>query len=206
MGMSKKTKGVRETAPVTTKEARQKPDAALYDRRKGSAMKTAAVVRKELLALLQGGNAHMEFDEAIDRFPLEHINRKAEQIPYSPWHFLEHMRITQWDILEFIRNPKHISPDYPEGYRPRASRRADEARWKSTIRGFREDLIALEEIVRDETIDLFGPIPHARGYTVFREILLAADHNAYHIGEFALLRQVMDLWPADNRYLTGKAA
>jgi hypothetical protein len=169
-------------------------------------MKPDTVIRQELLALLSGGNAHMEFNEAIDRFPMKDINKKAPGVPYSPWHFLEHMRIAQWDILEFIRSPKHISPDYPEGYRPRADEHADAAQWKKTVKGIREDLKALEDIVRDEKTDLFGPIPHAKGYTVFREVLLAADHNAYHIGEFAMLRQVMDLWPADNKYLTGTAA
>ncbi len=76
-------------------------------------MNADKVVRKELLALLEGGNAHMEFIEAIDSFPMEYINRKASRVPYTPWHFLEHMRIAQWDILEFIRNPNHVSPDYP---------------------------------------------------------------------------------------------
>lgn len=166
-------------------------------------MKADTVLRKELLALLRGGNAHMTFDEVINEFPMENINRKAPHVPYSAWHFLEHMRITQWDILEFIRDPKHISPDYPEGYRPRPNQRADEAQWEKTVRSFRADLKALEDIVKDKKTDLFGPIPHAKDYTIFREILLASDHNAYHMGELAILRQVMDLWPAENKYLTG---
>jgi hypothetical protein len=169
-------------------------------------MKPDQLVRKELLAFLRGGNAHMEFDEAVDRFPLAEINRKVPHIPYAAWHFLEHMRIAQWDILEFIRNPKHISPDYPGGYRPRPEKRADEAQWKRTVQGFREDRKALEAIVADTAVDLFAPLAHAPGYTVFREILLAADHNAYHIGEFALLRQALGAWPVDNQYLTGNAA
>ncbi len=169
-------------------------------------MKADAVIRKELLALLSGGNAHMEFDEALDRFPIREINTKAPNVPYTPWHFLEHVRIAQWDILEFIRNPDHVSPDYPEGYRPSPDKEADAAQWKKTIKGFRADLKALENIVKDEKTDFFAPIPHAKDYTIFREILLAADHNAYHIGEFAMLRQVLDIWPADNKYLTGTAA
>lgn len=166
-------------------------------------MKADAVIRKELLALLQGANAHMTFDEVIDGFPMKAINRKAPNVPYSAWHFLEHMRIAQWDILEFIRNPDHISPDYPEGYRPRPELLADAAKWERTAAGFRADLKSLENMVKDASTDLFGPIPHAKGYTIFREILLVADHNAYHIGELAILRQVMELWPEGNRYLTG---
>lgn len=169
-------------------------------------MKPDQLIRKELLALLRGGHAHMEFDEAVDRFPMDHINRKAPHIPYSAWHFLEHMRIAQWDILEFIRNPKHVSPDYPEGYRPRQDKHADEAQWTRTVQAFRNDLKDLEAIVEDRSQDLFAPLPHAKSYTIFREILTAADHNAYHIGEFALLRQALQAWPADNQYLTGAAA
>ncbi len=169
-------------------------------------MKNDQVIRKELLALLRGGNAHMEFTEAVDRFPMQDINRKVAHIPYTAWHFLEHMRIAQWDILEFIRNPKHVSPDYPEGYRPRPDKHADEAQWKRTVQALRHDRKALEELVADESVDLLAPLPHAQSYTVLREVLTAADHNAYHIGEFALFRQALQAWPADNQYLTGTAA
>jgi len=162
------------------------------------------VVRKELLGLLEGGNAHMSFDEAVADFPLEHINSKIENSPYSFWHFVEHLRIAQWDILEFIRNPDHVSPDYPEGYRPAVEETADEKQWRKSIERVRADLEALKQIVKDPKTDLFGPIPHARNYTIFREIVLAGDHNAYHVGELAIMRQVMDIWPADNKYLTGK--
>lgn len=162
------------------------------------------VVRKQLLELLEGGNAHMTFDEVIADFPLEHINSKVPQTPYSFWHFVEHIRIAQWDILEFIRKPEHVSPKYPEGYRPRPEEETDTAGWRTSIEGVRTDLEALKDIVRDKEIDLFAPIPHAPNYTIFREIVLAADHNAYHIGELAIMRQVLDIWPADNQYLTGK--
>ena len=167
-------------------------------------MKADEVLRKELLALLDGRNAHMSFDDAIADFPLEHINSKAPLTPYSFWHFVEHIRIAQWDILEFIRNPNHISPPYPEGYRPQPEQRTDEIGWQKSIEEMRADLEALREIVRDDKIDLFAPIPHARSYNIFREIVLAADHNAYHVGELAIMRQVMDIWPADRKYLTGK--
>jgi len=167
-------------------------------------MKKDEVAREELLALLEGGNAHMSFDEVVAGFPLEHINSKPPLTPYSFWHFVEHIRIAQWDILEFVRNPRHISPKYPEGYRPRPEEKTDEAGWRKSIDGVRADLEALKEIVRDDRTDLYAPIPHARSYTVFREIILAADHNAYHIGELAIMRQVMDIWPVGNKYLTGK--
>ena len=166
-------------------------------------MNSDDLIRKELLALLRGGNAYMTFEEVIADFPLKLITIRPPHTPYSAWHFLEHMRIAQWDILEFIRNPDHVSPEYPQGYRPNASEIADEARWYDTIAGIRADCAALEGLVTDPSLDLFAPIPHAPDYSIFREILLVADHNAYHIGELAILRQVLDAWPPDSPYLTG---
>jgi hypothetical protein len=162
------------------------------------------VAREELLALLDGGNAHMSFDEAIDGIPLSRINDRPPQTPYSIWHFVEHIRIAQWDILEFIRNPDHVSPEYPMGYRPGADETTDETGWRRSVEGVRGDLEALKEIVRDPASDIFAPIPHAPEYTICREILTVADHNAYHIGELAMIRQVMGLWPPERPYLTGK--
>ena len=155
------------------------------------------VLREQLLFLLRGGNAHMSFDQAVAGFPLEHINGQPPNVSYSPWQLLEHMRIAQWDILEFMRNPDHVSPQWPEGYWPRAGEKADEIKWEKTLGDFRADLGALQDMVENPGTDLVAPIPHAPGYTVLREILLVADHNAYHIGEFAILRQVMGTWPAD---------
>jgi len=166
-------------------------------------MDTQKVLRSELSALLRSGNAHMDFDEIVSDFPLEHINDKAINMPYSFWQIIEHMRIAQWDILEFIRDPEHVSPHYPEGYRPNPREIADEARWSRTLAGFRSDLAALDRMVQSPDTDLFSPIPHAKKYNIFREILLAADHNGYHMGELAIIRQVMDLWPAGRKYLTG---
>jgi hypothetical protein len=153
------------------------------------------VLRQQLLALLDGENAHLNFDHAVADFPAEAMNRRPPNVPYTPWHLLEHLRIAQWDILEFIRNPDHRSPEWPKGYWPAPDALADPAQWQETIDRFREDLDALKEIVRDPGTDFFAPIPHAPSYTILREVLLVADHNAYHVGEFAILRQVMGTWP-----------
>ena len=158
-------------------------------------MNNDKVIREQLIALLRGGNSHMGFDNAIAEFPVEYINTKAPNVSYTPWHILEHMRITQWDILEFIRSPEHVSPKWPEGYWPAPDKQADKARWEKTISDFRAGLKALQELVMDPNTDLSAPIPHARDYTILREILVVADHNAYHTGEFAILRQVMKTWP-----------
>ncbi len=154
------------------------------------------VVREQLLFLLRGGNAHMTFEGAVADFPLKYINSRPPNVTYTPWHLLEHIRIAQWDILEFIRNPDHVSPQWPKGYWPSPDQQADEAQWERTISDFRADLRSLQDMVEDPTIDLYAPIAHAKDYTVLREMLLVADHNAYHIGEFSILRQVMSTWRA----------
>lgn len=151
-------------------------------------------VRDQLLALLQGGDAHMTFDEAVANFPRDRVNTKLPHVPYTPWHLLEHLRIAQWDILEFIRNPRYVSPPWPEGYWPAVEAQADEAAWEKTLASFRADLQSLEEIMADPSVNLYTPIPHANGQNILREILVVADHNAYHLGEFAALRQVMEAW------------
>lgn len=151
-------------------------------------------LREQLLALLRGGNAHMNFDEAVADFPAEYRNTKPPYVSYTPWHILEHLRIAQCDILEFIRNPQHVSPPWPIGYWPDPEAKADGQTWEETLARFRADMQAIEDIVRDPATDLYAVIPHGDGQTILREILLVADHNAYHIGEFAVLRQVMQTW------------
>jgi hypothetical protein len=155
-------------------------------------------LRRRLVESLEGGHAHMTFDEAVADFPMDRINDKAPNMPYSPWHTLEHLRIALWDIVEFIRNPEHVSPVWPEGYFPSPGEKADSRRWDKTVRDIRSDLDRLKNFAANSGNDLFSPIPHAKDYTIYREILTAADHTAYHIGEFAVLRQVMGTWPPDG--------
>ena len=152
-------------------------------------------VREELLGLLQGGNAHMSFDTAVAGFPMEEINRQVPNGTYKVWHLLEHMRIAQWDILEFVRNPNHVSPPFPDGYWPKPDESATPAKWNKIVKGFQSDLKAVVELARNPKTDLFGPIPHAKEYTVIREMLLVADHNAYHVGEFVSIRRILNLKP-----------
>lgn len=153
-----------------------------------------STLREQLLQLLKGRNAHLNFDDAVANFPIPFINAHPPNITYTPWHLIEHLRITQWDILEFMLNPEHTSPDWPIGYWPDPKDQGDETAWIKSINAFRADLTAVEDIVRDDRLDLRAEIPHAKGYTYLREILLVADHNAYHIGEFSILRQVMGTW------------
>ncbi len=168
---------------------------AVSRKREAWAASSGAVIREQLTALLKGGNAHMGFEEAVSGFPMEDINRQVPHGTYLVWHLLDHMRVVQWDILEFVRNPNHVSPDFPAGYWPRPGETATPAQWKKCTKQFLADLNGLAAIVADPRTDFFSPIPHAPGYTVFREVLLAADHNAYHLGEFVSLRRVLDMKP-----------
>ncbi len=164
----------------------------------GEVMNNDRAVHRELVALLEGGNAHMGFGDAVAGFPKEGINRKVPNGSYSIWHLVEHMRIVQWDILEFVRSPDHLSPDFPDGYWPNKDKNVSPAAWQKSVKGFLADLEALVKIARNPRTDFFSPIPHARDYTIFRELLLAADHNAYHVGELASLRRVLNLNPIEE--------
>ncbi len=157
-------------------------------------METQKIVRKQLLELLAGGHAHMRFDEAVDRFPMQAINAYPPGSSYTPWRLLEHMRIAQWDILEFVRNPHHVSPPWPVGYWPAEGESADPQKWEQTLQGFRADRDAMQALVENPETDLLGELPHAPGYTILREVLVLADHNAYHMGEFAMMRETMHTW------------
>lgn len=156
------------------------------------------VVRAQLLELLRGGHAHMPLDRSLADYPPEDMNRRAPNVTYTPWQLLEHIRIAQRDIIEFIRDPDYVSPRWPEGYWPTPGARADEEAWRRTVEGIRADRRALEAMLEDPDTDLYAPLPHGSGQTILREMLLVADHSGYHLGEFALMRQILDNWP-DHR-------
>jgi hypothetical protein len=159
-------------------------------------MDTAKALREHLLYLLRGGGAHLDFDAAIAGLPAPLRGAKAAGVPHSPWRLLEHMRIAQRDILEFSRNPRHVSPPFPDGYWPADDAPPDAAAWDRSVAAFRADLEAMQDLVADPATDLFAPIPHGEGQTILREALLAADHNAYHLGQLVMLRRVLGAWPA----------
>ena len=149
-------------------------------------------LREHLLYLLRGGGAHIKFEEALKDFPAELFNARAAGVPYTPWHLLEHMRIAQWDILEFSRSAAHASPVWPEGYWPDTSFEAGADDWRRSVESFRADLRQMEALVEDESNDLYAPIPHGEGQTLLREALLVADHNSYHLGALVTLRRTLE--------------
>ena len=147
-------------------------------------------LREHVLFLLRGGGAHISFDDFVADFPAELCQRKVENVPYTAWQVLEHMRIAQWDILEFCRNAKHVSPDWPEGYWPKQNERGNAA-WKQSVEKFRGDLKEMQDLVADRSTDLFARIPHGDGQTILREALLVADHNAYHLGVLVIIGRIL---------------
>jgi hypothetical protein len=156
-----------------------------------------AALRDHLLYLLRGGGAHLDFDAAVAGLPPELRGAKPAGQPHTPWRLLEHLRIAQRDILEFSRNPRHVSPPFPDGYWPGGDAPPDEGAWDRSVTAFRADLKAMQDLVADPATDLFASIPHGEGQTVLREALLVADHNAYHLGQLVLLRRLLGAWHAD---------
>jgi hypothetical protein len=154
-------------------------------------MNTDKALREHLLYVLGGGGAHADFESVVKDFPVELINDKAENIPYTAWQLVEHIRLAQWDILEFSRNPQHVSPPWPEGYWPAAELRADREAWEKTLAAFRADLKAMQALVENSSTDLFAPIAHGDGQTILREALLVADHNAYHLGALVAIKRML---------------
>lgn len=151
-------------------------------------------VKEHLVELLKGGQAHVEFEGAVKDWPANLQGKKPKGAAHSGWEVLEHMRIAQWDILEFTRNPKHVSPEFPAGYWPETQAPPDKHAWERSVEAFRADLMAMIQIVQSESRDLHAPFPHGDGQTVLREVLVLADHNAYHLGELVLLRRLLGAW------------
>jgi hypothetical protein len=151
-------------------------------------------IRVQLVDLLLKGNAHMSFAEAVEDFPLAKINVKFPNGAYSAWGLLEHMRIAQNDILDFITNPKYQDKAWPSDYWPHPTTVATTSDWHRTIELFHKDQQALVALINNQKTNLFVRIPHGTGQNILKEIMVVADHNAYHIGEFAIIRQVMGTW------------
>lgn len=154
-------------------------------------MLTETSIRKELRELLEGGNAHLTFEDATRGLPPELRGVRPAGLQHSAWELLEHMRIAQSDILEFVRNPDHVSPVWPEGYWPESPAPRRDADWDRSIKAFRADREAILELLEDDAWDLSQPIPHGSGQTLVREALLVADHTAYHLGQLMLVRRLL---------------
>jgi hypothetical protein len=146
-------------------------------------------LRQHLLYLLKESGAHATFDAVIGDWPVQLSGVKVANFPHTAWMLVEHLRIAQEDILEFSRNPKHVSPAWPQGYWPSSEAPPSEQAWKTSVAGVRSGLLAMEKLAANSKIDLYARLPWGDGQTVLREVLLLADHNAYHVGQLAMLRK-----------------
>lgn len=180
-----KRKGSRKSRP------RSKPAAS------GDFTRADKALRQHLLYLLRGGGAHLDFEKTIADLPANLRGAKPAGVPFTPWTLLEHLRIAQWDILEFSRDTKHVSPDWPRGYWPEGDAPPGEVAWEKSLATFRSDLRTMEKLVANPKTDLYAKIPHGDMQTILREALLVADHNAYHLGQLVLVRRLLGAWPEE---------
>ncbi len=151
-------------------------------------------LREHLMELLNGGNAHAGFDDAVKDFPGKLRGQKPERFPHSPWMLLEHLRIAQEDILEFSTNPKYKSRKWPDDYWPKTGAPPTATAWDESIQQFRKDLQAMQDLVADPKTDLYQRIPWGDGQTILREALLLADHNSYHVAQLIDVRRLLGAW------------
>jgi len=152
-------------------------------------------VREQVLLLLRGGRAHAAFNDVVKDFPAKLRGVKPNGAPHTAWQLLEHMRIAQWDIVEFCRDPKHVSPKWPEGYWPKTETPSSDAAWKKSVAAVKKDLAAMEKMVEKPKTDLYTPVPGGTGQNILNQALLLVDHNAYHLGQLVLLRRLLGAWP-----------
>jgi hypothetical protein len=156
-------------------------------------------VREQIVNLLQGGNAHLPFAEAVAEFPPALINTRPPHVDYTFWHLVEHLRLTQRDILDYLTDANYTELEWPRDYWPALDAEATPDDWNASVAAFEQDLAAIVSIVSDEQTDLLTPVPSNPEHTLLREALIVADHNAYHIGELAILRQVCDAWGPNHQ-------
>ncbi len=151
-------------------------------------------LRAQLVELLSSQNAHVNFQRAFRDFPERYRGEVPQGFPYSAWQLLEHLRIAQWDILDFCRNPNYQELPWPEGYWSKTTAPPTSEAWEKSIAQFLADQQAFAKLITDPQTDLFAQIPWGSGQTYLREALLIADHNAYHIGQVVLLRKLLGIW------------
>jgi DinB superfamily len=170
--------------------AASKPQVAL----KENYMSHETQLRKQLVQLITGEDAHAGFEKAIKGLPVKDRGRVPKGAEHSAWQLLEHLRIAQWDILEFSRDPKHNSPKWPDAYWPKDPEPPSDIAWEQSVKTFRQDQTAMCGLISDPDTDLYAKIPGGDGQTILREALLIADHNAYHVGQLVLLRRLLGDW------------
>ena len=150
------------------------------------------VLIQEIAKLLIGGGAHAKFTDAVKDINPRVRGLKPEHMPYSIWQLVEHIRIAQWDMLQFCKDANHKSPAWPDDYWPKEAEPANENAWEGAISQIQSDLDEFIELV--EHADLFQPLEHGTGQNILREALQVADHTAYHTGEIIAIRRFLNDW------------
>ena len=159
-------------------------------------MKPDASLREHLVQLLDWKDAHASFDAAVEGVPIEHRGAVPPGASHSLWQLVEHLRLAQHDIHDFCVNPGYEEMDWPDDYWPFDPAPPSPEAWDESLKGYREDRTRMIELAKDTAVDLHARIPHGTGQTYLREILLVADHNAYHIGQIVFVRKMLGSWPA----------
>lgn len=152
------------------------------------------IIILELISLIDKGNAHASFEDAVKEIPLELLTKAPDGLPYSIWQLVEHIRITQWDIVEFCSSPDHKSPKWPDEYWPKAVEAVTKEDWENSLAEIKKDRERFFDLLKDQEIDLYAPFDYGDGQSIFREALLIADHNAYHVGEIIVIRRLLHNW------------
>ncbi len=153
-----------------------------------------ALARQQVSTVLKTGNAHMSFEEAVADFPEDKINALPPHVEYTFWHLIEHLRLSQRDMLDYLTKTDYHEMEWPQEYWPARDAVTDKAGWSASVAGFLNDRDALAAIAEDPATDLTAAVPKNPEHTILRGLLIIADHNAYHIGELGILRQVDDAW------------
>ncbi len=149
-------------------------------------------LRSRLTKTLEGKGAHLDYKSVLENFPADLRGKNYPYLPYTAWKLLEHMRIAQWDILEFSRDPDHVSPKWPDEYWPDSDGPPDDKAWNKSVSNFLTDLKEMQELVNNPQTDLYSKIPHGNGQNILREAVLVIDHNAYHLGQLVMLRKILE--------------
>jgi uncharacterized damage-inducible protein DinB len=157
-------------------------------------MNNDQALRKALIDYLEHPHTHAPFMDAVKNFPEKLMNEKPNNLPYSFWQLLEHIRISQFDMIDFMHNPDYKEMEWPKDYWPTDSQKATAKMWNESVKKYEKDIETLKKIIEDPKLDMLAPIPHGQGQTILREVLQIIDHASYHIGEFIVMRRLTGEW------------
>jgi DinB superfamily len=158
------------------------------------AIDSHSVLVNNIVELIEKGNAHVSLDNALENVPFSELGKKPTGLPYSIWQLVDHIRIAQWDLLEFSQNAKHIFPKWPDGYWPKERKPKSEDAWKKCIEQIHADRKSFTELIKNAGDNLYKPFEYGTGQSLLKEALVLADHNSYHTGEIIIIRQLLKAW------------